>query len=61
MSNRQYKKYEFCIDVNCPMFHHIELKCLVDESCCIKTAKQFHKWLKNNNFIICKKWGINNA
>ena len=50
---KKYKKYEFCKNVKC-FYHDDHLnKCL--GMSCIKTAKEFHKWLKKNNFEIVKK------
>jgi hypothetical protein len=47
----EYKKYEFCKAVKCP---YLTSKCEVAEILCRYTAKDFHKWLKQNNFIIIK-------
>ena len=45
-----YKKYEFCISVKCPML--VDNKCKVDADNCVCTAKQFHKWLNRNQFML---------
>ena len=50
----EYKKYEFCKDINCP--------CLISGNCivqhideCLYTAKEFHKWLNKNDYKIIKR------
>lgn len=45
-----YTKYEFCISVKCPML--VDNKCTVDADQCVCTAKEFHKWLNRNQFLI---------
>lgn len=50
---RYYDKFEFCIAVNCPELSEDHESCLVDSNeKCVKTAKQFHKWSADNQFII---------
>ena len=50
----KYKKNEFCKDVGCIFFY--KNKCIKNPpECCCKTAKEFHKWLKKNDFEIVKK------
>lgn len=49
---REYKKYEFCKAIKC-----IALKdnlCRTDPEMCMYSAKEFHQWLKENNFKIIK-------
>ena len=50
---RKYQKYEFCKDSEC--------RCLINDKCienddkfCIRTAKEFHKWLKLKGFELFK-------
>ena len=50
---REYEKYEFCSNIRCGFFHHIEIKCL-NKHRCIFSAKDFHHWLKDNGFKIVK-------
>ena len=49
---REYEKYEYCKAVNCPAIEYGEKCCI---SGCIYTARQFHEWLKENNFKIVKE------
>lgn len=49
----QYKKYEFCDSVNCSYFWNEHCAVLADSDCSF-TAKEFHKWLKANDFKISK-------
>ena len=46
----EYQKYEFCKAVLCP---YLSGKCIAIT--CIHTAKEFHEWLKANDYIIKKK------
>lgn len=54
----EYKDYEFCIAMNCKYyypknrFEEANCACNVD---CVHSAKEFHKWLVNNNFKLLKK------
>jgi len=53
----EYKKNEFCISLQCGYVGYVSAipHCNVSsDSKCIYTAKQFHKWLKRNNFKIVK-------
>lgn len=50
--SEEYKKYEYCKAVGCPCIEYAEQCCI---SGCIYTAKDFHKWLKENNFKIVKE------
>lgn len=47
IKTREYEDHEFCIAVKCRAFHYLEIICLADK--CEKTAKDFHKWIKENN------------
>ena len=49
---REYEKYEYCKDIDCPCIEYTEQCCI---SGCAYTAKHFHKWLKENNFKIVKE------
>ena len=58
----EYEKYEFCKAVKCECFITESIKLHIEEACifsyprdCIYTAKEFHKWLKENDFRIIKK------
>jgi len=46
----EYQKYEFCKAINCCSFKN---KCFNIN--CIRTAKEFHKWLVANGFKIVKQ------
>ena len=48
----EYQDHEFCTSVNC-LWHHCS-GCDKDSKNCVYTAKEFHKWLKNNGFEIVK-------
>lgn len=54
---RCYIDYEFCINITCGYLEHDEngAKCYWDSpvSCCM-TAREFHRWLKNNRFKVVK-------
>jgi len=45
-----YKSKEFCKSIKCTGLK--KGKCI--DSSCIKTAKEFHHWLIENNFCISK-------
>ncbi len=47
---QEYKKYEFCVDVNCDL---LMFSCHAGDACPF-SAKKFHKWLKDNGFKIVK-------
>ena len=55
-----YQQYEFCKAVHCNRLaksstHADQFVCLVStNNNCIKTAKQFHRWLTDNRFIIIR-------
>ena len=56
---REYAKHEFCKSVNCSCYlcpsetHNIAGGCCFENAGdCIKTAKEFHMWLKGNGFNI---------
>ena len=58
----EYQKHEFCKDIKCNQFIPESKKHGITESCmfshdsdCIHTAKEFHKWLKENNFKLVKE------
>lgn len=54
ISEREYKKYEFCKTNNCVFFS--------DDTCkvisCSHTAKEFHEWLKSNSYKIIKTGSV---
>ena len=47
-----YNDYDFCKSIECYAFDVKENKC--DLAGCIKTAKEFHKWLILNGYKIVK-------
>lgn len=47
----EYQEYEFCKAKKC--WKYFENKCL--DIGCQYTAKEYHKWLKENSFKIIKK------
>lgn len=52
-TSREYRKYEFCEDIDCIGMRHG--KCSVKgPNECICTAKDFHHWLNENGFKIVK-------
>jgi hypothetical protein len=46
----EYQKYEFCKDVECTALEYNACNAYV----CYKTAKHFHKWLKQHGYKIVK-------
>lgn len=48
---KEYKDYEFCKDVECGAFDNG--RCYARQ-CCYRTAKHFHRWLKQNGYKIIK-------
>ena len=58
MSNEnEYQNYDFCKDVECSElikpYDKLDSKCNLSE--CVKTAKEFHKWLNSNGYKIVKR------
>jgi len=57
----EYKKYEFCKDVKCTQYEIKKRRIEYKMSCereifgCSKTAKEFHEWLKENNYKIINR------
>lgn len=54
----EYRKYEYCKDINCEgLKSHLDesVYCSRSSEFCLKTAKEFHKWLKKNNFKLVKE------
>ena len=51
----EYQKYAFCKAIKCP---YLSERCIAIT--CIQTAKEFHEWLKANDYSIIKK-DINEA
>lgn len=47
----EYQKYEFCKDVECGAFDNGRCHA---RQCCYRTAKHFHRWLKQNGYKIIK-------
>lgn len=54
MSEREYEKYEFCKAVRCIALVENQ-GCIMKRFPCLKRAKEFHQWLKANNFRIVKE------
>ena len=54
---QEYQDYEFCKAVECSElikpYDKLDSKCNLSE--CVKTAKEFHKWLEMNLYEIVKK------
>jgi len=51
----RYTSHEFCEAVQCEGLSHSlngTPQCGRADRCCLKTAKEFHKWLEQNLFII---------
>lgn len=48
----RYKNKEFCIDIKCNKLSLDKTNCTYKG--CIKSAKDFHHWLNENNFCISK-------
>jgi hypothetical protein len=59
VGKRKYRKNEYCKALKCKFLvreNSIDLStCRSVGACCPHTAKEFHKWLIINNFIIVKK------
>lgn len=49
---REYQKYEFCKAIKCPSLK--DNICNIDPEVCLYSAKEFHIWIKENNFKIVK-------
>lgn len=60
IETRPYAEFEFCKAVNCNRLvkssvYAGQFQCLVGgNDKCVKTLKQFNRWLSDNNFIILK-------
>lgn len=59
---RRYTNKEFCVAVKCKELLHggtdkDDLHCNSKNNGCIKTAKEFHKWLNENGFHLLKLTG----
>lgn len=50
-NKREYQKHEFCLAMKCSWFQHGV--CTLKPGCAY-TARQFHYWLKDNEFEIIK-------
>jgi hypothetical protein len=53
----KYKDHEFCKDIKCLQFYDGECTKktpTILSSNCVHSAKDFHKWLKNNGYEIIK-------
>ncbi|HUW90039.1 MAG TPA: hypothetical protein VMV43_05915 [Candidatus Nanopelagicaceae bacterium] len=48
----EYKKYEFCKAMCC---EKLKNKCTVSAKDCIFTAKQLHKWCKNEGIMLIRE------
>jgi hypothetical protein len=48
---KEYKDHEFCKDVECGAFDNGRCHA---RQCCYRTAKHFHRWLKQNGYKIIK-------
>ena len=56
MKTREYKKYEFCKAVKCCNFNNNKCDHKGKRNImCNRTAKEFHHYLKENNFRIVKR------
>jgi len=55
--NTPYKKYEFCTSKGCigVQMENGKLDCPMLPEECLFTAKEFHRWLRDNGFEIVKK------
>ncbi len=53
---KPYESYSYCKAVNCNRFVQFNKpRCSEpDPRECIKTARQLHRWLKDNNYMIVK-------
>jgi len=53
----KYKKYEFCTSKGCigVQWENGKLDCTMLPDECLFTAKEFHRWLRDNGFEIVKK------
>jgi len=54
---KTYKDYEFCKDVECPIYFFVKDDPKFKQICrkhCVRSAKEFHKWLKKNKYKIIK-------
>jgi len=55
----KYQKHEFCRDVECEGLRSDlngdKTQCPYYAEYCLKTAKEFHDWLKNKGFKITKE------
>lgn len=52
MKQREYDDHEFCKDIKCKYSDFSGCQLRVNP--CVKTAKEFHKWLKADGFKIVK-------
>jgi hypothetical protein len=50
--SRRYENKEFCKSVKCSKLSKDGTKC--EDTLCVRTAKEFHHWLNENNFCIRK-------
>jgi len=50
----EYPKYEFCKSIGCIRLK--DNKCMAEDYRCIKRAKEFHTWLKNNDYKIVRDY-----
>lgn len=59
MEARRYKNKEFCKSVKCKKLVQNTIDkthcyCEMHGGGCVKTAKEFHNWLNENNFCLLK-------
>ena len=51
-NQQEYGKYEFCRDIGC--VYAPPNGCKIDAPGCVRTAKEFHHWLKENGYRIVR-------
>jgi hypothetical protein len=54
-NQQEYQKYGFCRDIGCA--YAPPSGCKMDAPGCVRTAKEFHHWLKENGYRIVKGEG----
>jgi hypothetical protein len=51
-NQQEYQKHEFCQDIGCA--YAPPSGCKMDAPGCVRTAKEFHNWLKENGYRIVR-------
>ena len=54
-AEQEYKKYEFCKDMDCEELTKKKTSCWVEDNNCHFSAKTFYKWLMQDKYRIIKK------